>query len=219
MSPIYWKPSPIWQGQPAYLIGGGSSLLGFDFNLLRGHNTVGSNHAFELGSEIVSHLVFADADWFHKVQHEVKEKYKGTIVSLAPAINESYYPWIKKMQRIKEGLGFDDGLGWNYSSGAIAMNLALSLGASQLYLLGYDLHANAKGKTHWHNRYAGASSKDSFARFNKGFRAVKDGMAKRYPNVRVFNVTDGESGLKLWPNISFASFIGMMRINQRKEAA
>jgi hypothetical protein len=216
---MYWKPSPVWQGQAAYLIGGGSSLQGFDFSLLRGRACVGANHAFELGGDIVPYTVFADADWFHKVQYEIKEKYTGKMVSLAPAINDSNYPWIHKMQRQKERLGFDDTLGWNYSSGAIAMNLALSLGAGQLYLLGYDLAASPKGKTHWHARYAGASNPDTFARFNKGFKAVKDGMAARYPDVRVYNVTDGQSNLKLWPRISFASFVGMLRCNPLKEAA
>lgn len=216
---LYWQPNPIWKGQSAYLIGGGSSLRSFDFSLLRGKNTIGCNHAFELGVDVVKWVVFADHEWFNKVKHELK-LFKGDIVSCSSGIVDLNLPWIHKMSRIKDGLQTEGtNIGWNNSSGAIAMNLAVRLGAERIYLLGYDLSADARGRTHWHARYACPSNNDSFQRFVRGFGAIKQGIDERFPHIQVFNVTDGSSNLKLWPAISFQTFRETLEAEERKIAA
>lgn len=206
---MFWKPSPIWQGQAAYLVGGGSSLRGFNFELLRGRNTIGANHAFGLGADIIKFVVFADKDWFDKVKHDLK-KYTGEIVSLSTGLQDLNLPWIHKMNRVKDGLQMKDyDLGFNHSSGAIMINLAARLGANPIYLLGYDLSFDERKRSHWHAHYTAPSRPDSFIRFQRGFSILKQSMDRQRPDIKVINVinmTNGTSNLKLWPSITMGEF-------------
>ena len=40
-------PDKAWEGKPCFIIGGGPSLEGFDWNRLKGKRTIGINRAFE----------------------------------------------------------------------------------------------------------------------------------------------------------------------------
>ena len=40
-------PDQAWKGHPCIIIGGGPSLIGFNWRLLRGWRTIGINRAFE----------------------------------------------------------------------------------------------------------------------------------------------------------------------------
>lgn len=203
-----WKPTPIWQGQPAYLIGGGSSLKQFDFQTLKGKNTIGANYAFRLGADVIPWMCFSDTGWFNGAKFEL-ERYAeagGNVVSCATSLGHLNIPWIKKMQRVRDGLLFANGaIGWNYSTGAMMINLAMYLGSDQIFLLGYDM-ARKEGVSHWHNAYAKVTDDASFARHTKGFVNVHTDLVRRFPGVRVFNVTDGDSRLPLYDRISMAQF-------------
>lgn len=218
-----WKPAPIWNGQPSFLIGGGSSLKQFDFNLLKGRNVIGANYAYRLGVEIVPWICFSDTGWFNIAKFEL-ERYAqdgGNVVSCATTLAHLNLPWIKKMQRIRDGLHFDSGaIGWNYSTGAMMINLAMYLGSDQIFLLGYDM-ARKEGVSHWHNAYAKITDDASFARHTKGFVNVHTDLVRRFPSTRVFNVTDGESRLPLYERIAMAQFKRVVAspVREKEEAA
>ena len=56
-----------WTGHPCFIIGGGPSLKGFDFNLLEGRKTIGINRAFEFFNPLPdpgSSLCFGYPDGF-----------------------------------------------------------------------------------------------------------------------------------------------------------
>ena len=63
-----WKPTPIWDGMPCYIIGGGPSLEGFPFQILAGRNAIGCNVAFYLGVDIVPITIFGDTHFFKQHQ-------------------------------------------------------------------------------------------------------------------------------------------------------
>jgi len=69
-----WTPSVIWKGQDAFIIGGGSSLQGFEFSKLVGKNVIGCNDAFRLGVEIVPWCLFGDSS-FWRTHHLMLEEY------------------------------------------------------------------------------------------------------------------------------------------------
>jgi hypothetical protein len=200
-----WTPEKEWEGQEAVLIGGGSSLRDFDFSTLKGKNTIGCNNAFRLGSEIIKICLFCDATYFHKVKHDL-EKFQGRIVSDSPDLAAFKIPWLLKMSRVRWGLTEDQGkIGFNYSTGAEAINLAIILGATKIYLLGYDLCHNEQGKSHWHDKYPKITPKDSFNRFDRGFEQIYKELC-RFPQVQVWNVTDGSSKLPLFDRMTFEEF-------------
>lgn len=192
-----WTPGKEWLGQNAYLIGGGPSLEGFNFTLLAGRNVIGCNDAFHLGPEIIRICVFGDAGWWHRNKWQL-EKYAGRIVTNAPSIMHLKIPNVHKMRRQRDGIHNHDTLGWNYSTGALAINLAISLGAVHIWLLGYDL-CNNKAKSHWHN-HGKPTREYSFQRFIRGFRKVKETLPA---GVRVLNVSDGTSKLDCFETVGF----------------
>lgn len=222
-----WNPNKEWLGQPAYIIGGGSSLRDFDFNSLIGKNTIGCNDAFRKGPEICKICIFGDQSWFQKVKWDL-EKYKGIVAAAAPPLTHYRVPWLNKFNRETHGLvtpEFNQELlknndelikkkkdpmipmiGWNYSTGACAVNLALLFGADPIYLLGFDMSRGKHGKSHWHNHRPVQTSDHNFARFIRGFQAVADAAFEKFPETEIWNVTDGGSNLPVFPKMSFDEF-------------
>jgi hypothetical protein len=197
-----WTPSKEWKGQDAFIVGGGSSLYGFDFGKLRGRNTIGCNAAFRLGPEIIKICYFGDISFWRENHKELAE-FKGRVVTSKPDIYDSPHPWLLHMRRIQGGLHSGHMLGWNYSSGAAAINLAISLGSARIYLLGFDMGC-VNAASHWHSHYEGKlTRRGTFKRFEIGFHRVAADL-KRFRRVVVYNVTDGSSKLEGFPRISFA---------------
>ena len=204
-----WSPKPEWKDQDAILIGGGASLRKFDFSVLKGKNVIGCNDAFRLGKDIVSYCLFGDPSFFEKNREELAT-FGNPVVTCAPSILNKPIPWLLQMRRIRDGLHEGNIVGWNYSTGATATNLALSLGARRIMLLGYDLGLQPNGRSHWHDAHPVPPREEAYRRFMRGFHSVAASL-KRYPEVQVFNVTDGSSNLKLFPTMSFLVFQSLMK--------
>lgn len=212
-----WEITEEWKDQDVCVIGGGPSLRGFDFDRLKGRNTIGCNDAFRLGPEIVKICIFGDSSFFHKTKWDL-EKYTGRIVTCAPGLMNLKLDWLHQVPRRKSGLQNDSTLGWNFSTGAAAVNLAISLGAKRIFLLGYDM-GKVEGKTHWHNHNPKLIKEASYDRFILGFRSIHHHLPL-FPEVKVLNVTDGSSRLPFFPMIGFESFWRYLESDQtRREAA
>lgn len=204
-----WNPTKEWEGQDAFLVGGGPSLRSFDFNLLKERNTIGCNDAFRLGKDVIQICLFSDAPWFHSNKWEL-ESFGGRVVSTSFKLKDLKIPWMQRMDRIGNGIAEGSTVSLNYSTGASAINLAVTLGAKRIYLLGYDLSRGADGKSHWHRHERKPTSDTAFQRFIKGFSQL-DSALKQYPEVKVFNVTDGGSRLPFFERISFAQFAEVLK--------
>lgn len=203
-----WTPTREWEGEDAFLIGGGPSLKNFDFSLLEGKNVIGCNDAYHLGPHIVSICAFGDQKWWQRNKWDL-ESFPNRIVTNSPTLMPYRLPKnFRKMIRIQHGFSKGgDSLGWNYSTGALAINLATLLGAKRIFLLGYDL--GVKGPVHhWHDHNPEPIKEAVFKRFIGGFQTVKQALPKE---TEVFNVTDGSSNLKLFPTMGFPHFIGMLK--------
>lgn len=202
MKNAFWTPSREWQYQDCFIIGGGPSLSGFDFGLLRGRNVIGTNDAFHLGGDIVTINAFADAGWWHRNKW-VLEKFTGRLVTNAPSLVGFNTPKLLHMKRERDGIHTGDTLGWNYSTGAMAINLAVSLGAQRVFLLGYDLSNTQTGRSHWHEHNRKLVAAGAFERFQRGFRRIATDLRD---GVDVVNVTDGTSKLTCFRTMSFGAF-------------
>lgn len=196
-----WTCTRDWEGQDAFLIGGGPSLAGFDFKPLAGRNVIGCNDAFHLGPHIISILAFGDAAWWQKNRFAL-ERFPNPMVTNSPTVLPFKVPRMLKTRRVKDGLHGGNCLGWNYSTGAMAINLAINLGAKRIFLLGYDV-SNHGHASHWHNHNPKPTQESSFIRFIEGFKRIKLDVP---PTVEIFNVSDGSTRLDCFPIISFAMF-------------
>lgn len=204
---VLWEIKPDWQGQDAYIIGGGPSLQKFDFNLLRGRNTLGCNHAFRLGGEAVKYCLFGDASFFDKTRDSMMG-YTGQWITCAPAVLSYVIPYCHKLERVRDGLHSGTKIGWNYSTGASAINVALNLGATRIFLLGFDL--THQTKTHWHKHAYKVTKHEAYTRFLRGFANVAQSL-RRFPAVQVINVTDGTSKLTLFQDVMLPEFVSFLQ--------
>jgi len=195
----HFVPQPTWTGKNAYIIGGGPSLEKFNWNLLRGVNTIGCNNAFELGDAICGICVFGDKKWFKAFKDELSN-YKGLVITPAPRLRNDETPWLHTMLRKPAGLGTHEHLGWNGHTGSLAINLALLLGAQNIFLLGFDMKMGPGKKPNWHEHRHQVAHESVYERFLSGFAALTEDLGTMFPGRQVFNVTD-DSDLDAFPKI------------------
>jgi len=213
--PTFWTPDPIWEGEDCYVIGGGPSLRGFDWGLLRGQNTIGCNSAFLLGSHVCKIVIFGDFIWWEKIGRDCLQEYGGLVVSILPPSSSqavSEIPWVLSMDR-NGGEVSRDKLCWADNVGAAALNLALILGARRVFLLGFDMQLGPKdektgrdpGRANWHDCRCEPARAEAYPRFLRGFPRVADSIRRVFPGREIYNVTDGSSKLDVFPKITLGS--------------
>jgi len=198
-----WDPSPVWSGEDSYVVGGGPSLLNFDWGLIRGRNTIGCNSAFVLGADIIKVCIFADFAWWEKIGRDQLPEYGGIVVASCPSLEREDLPnWVLFMDREeKRGLARLGKLSFNGNTGSLALHLALMLGAKRVFLLGFDMKLSGDQKANWHDlRYQKANG-TIYKRFIAGFQAVARDLPGVYPGCEVWNVTN-DSDLDCFPKVS-----------------
>lgn len=205
-----WDPNPIWQGEDAYVVGGGNSLRHFDWGLIRGRNTIGCNSAYVLGPEIIKIVLFGDSRWWEEIGHKGTESYGGLVVSCSPRLVHSKCPWLLTMERHeKVGLGKTK-LGWHGNTGAAAINLALILGAKRVFLLGFDMRMGEGHKPNWHDLRYEKGKPEVYNRFVHEMRHIPRTLPETFPGCEIINVTD-DSELNLFPKVSIAEHFGIVK--------
>jgi len=165
-----------WKGNPCFIIGGGESLKGFDFSLLKDRKTIGVNRAFEVFDADV--LYFMDCPFYREIidgkmdtftQSNIKDRWKmfpGIKVSLTPmnsSIFEKGVYVIRRLEEKKISRDLHTGMYGGNNSGTGALMLAAILGASPIYLLGFDF--KIKESTHWHSGYPHTNKESLSSRF------------------------------------------------------
>jgi len=198
-----WIPEKVWDGQDVFVIGGGSSLELFDWELLKDENTIGCNDAFKHGEEICKICIFGDVKWFKTFERELS-RYKGIVFTNSPSLQKTNLPWLWTMIRRGSGL-YKDSLGWNGNTGATAVNLALLLGAKRIFLLGFDMHLSKNKKANWHENRLNKPNASIYDKFLRGFGKLAIDLKKKFPDVEIINITD-DSSLNLFPKIGVDKF-------------
>jgi hypothetical protein len=144
--------------------------------------------------------------WWEKYKTDLS-RFKGLIVTNAPALYEAEVNWLFTMRRRPAGLG-QGVLGWNGNTGASAINLALILGAERVFLLGFDMKLGENKKPNWHEHRVESAAESVYERFLKGFDDVAIDLKTKFPNRKVINITD-DSDLNCFPKISLAEHFGV----------
>lgn len=194
-------PDGAWAGQACFVIGGGPSLTGFDFERLRGRGRViAINRAFEF-------IPWADMlffmDWkFYKRCHEPGliqkwNDFRGHKVFMnlmGRKLDDCRS--VRSLGRHGFSASHAKGLYHGNNSGHGALMMALALGCRPVYLLGYDMNADQRGRSHWHGGY-GHRPNPTVAR--SFVRDLTD-LAGRIPKSVdwIFNLNP-RSGLKAFP--------------------
>jgi len=127
-----------WEGQAAFVIGGGPSVKGFDFDRLRGRNVIAVNNAGLDLAPWAHVLLWVDRrwlDWNHGRLELHKGKYK--ISRKRPHIETGHD--IRFMRFLPRRLShWPDTLG-GWCGGSSGINLAYLMGARVVVLMGFDM--------------------------------------------------------------------------------
>ncbi len=178
----YGKVNPIWKGETVYLIGGGPSLRGFEWNKLKGKKTIAINKAVEFYPN-ADVLYWTDGRVYTWLKKDI-DLFKGLKYTLRPNSKND----ITTLKRGKK-IGIDwssDSLAHNNNSGGAAINLAIHLGAKRIILLGYDLGNNGKD-SHFHNGYPVNSTGENIYKnqFMPAFEAIAADIKGK--GIQIFN--------------------------------
>jgi len=188
-----WKVPRIWKDETVYLFGGGSSLvetiLPYDFS---DRHVIGVNNAFRLRN--VDILYFGDAKFYWWNEEEI-QAFKGLKITSDQGIqhgNKSVRgePEIKVVPVGKfKGLeSRRDRIGWNRSSGAAAINVAIHLGAKQIILLGYDMRV-VDGKKNWMVHEKENTNQNPYSFMITGFSQIANSLGEF--GIEIINATPG----------------------------
>lgn len=158
-----------------FIVGGGPSLLGFDFSLLSGKDVIVVNKAVEDYPQ-ANYFITVDYTFLRKIQPDLLKTVSASKAFIAclhlpymverdGRIIDTRYNLIYDLSdfdvviksRRADGFGFKFSDFRNgYNSGYCALQLALILGYKRIYLLGFDLivqYGQPRSFTHYHNGY------------------------------------------------------------------
>lgn len=151
-------PERPWDGKRCFIIGGGKSLKGFNFDVLKGENAIAINRAVEYApfAEVMFSLDARLYKWYKGIGGEGLEidarqnynLYRGLRVwgDSKEAHFENDVLLVKLRGRNGLADSLRDGIYTGGNSGYAALQLAVCLGANPIYLLGYDM--DKKGNFH-----------------------------------------------------------------------
>ena len=204
----FWTPETKWKDEDVFIIGGGTSLETFDWELLRPDDilTIGCNDAYLRGPDICNICFFGDVVWWrnHRWGLETyRESGEGVVFTHCNQLQKDRTSWLWMMNRMPRGLHLN-ALGWGKNTGIGAVNLALLLGAKRVFLLGFDMHLT-NGKANWHQNTLVKPDKKTYPVFIKGFAQVARDLKSKFPGREIFNITN-DSSLDMFPKIGVNAF-------------
>lgn len=199
--PKWWEAPRLWSdpGALCYIVGGGPSLRGFDFEKLRGQHVIAVNCACE-------QVPFADALFFGDYEWGVG--YRSLWKTFHGMVITCHADWLQNTSGVKvmnkeAGYGLTDhrdAIAFNQNSGAGAINLAVHFGARRIVLLGFDQKVDGNA-THYHSYYKRGVEKDPNWRYRKyilAFPFIAEHLERR--GISVVNACP-DSAITCWPRV------------------
>lgn len=139
--------------KPVFIVGGGPSLDGFDFNLLKDYHTIGCNKSAIVANTDI--LLTVDIQYACRAREEI-QKFQGyKVIALRKSYDHEQIDGVTYVLRSRlDFLSTDPKELRGLCTGYGAINLAYLLGAKEINLLGFD---GSKGHFHggyYWNKYA-----------------------------------------------------------------
>jgi hypothetical protein len=173
-------PDGAWRGQRCFIVAGGPSLKGFGFSRLRGEHVIVINKSF-LDVPFADVMFAMDRPLIDDLASgKLGENYRRGFedfpgVKLWLDLSSYTYPpgiySVPSAGEIGWTTSLRDGLYHGQNSGYAALGLAIVLGASPIYLLGYDMAKGPGGEKHYHDGYPSGWNPEALNIFLKAFQA------------------------------------------------
>jgi len=195
-----------WRGERCFIIGGGPSLYGFDFERLRGRGRVIVINKGFYRAMFADVLFFMDHasfyNWIKRGQcgpeiASAWREFKGLRVFLnlkGRRADDAVH--VRSLGRVGLSPSLRRGLFHGSNCGVGALGLAVCLGADPVYLLGYDLRHEGR-KTHWHGGYGRHQPPDVLTSYRHELERTAE-FIRRRGRPRVVNLNP-RSALRAFP--------------------
>lgn len=177
----FWKTIELWPNSTVFIIGGGESLIDFDFSPIKDQRIIGVNNAYgDLIKKTDKKVYYAPRDWvdvcffgdtrWFDWHRESLKSFPGLIVTSLLSLKD--VPWLKCINRSnREGIETNKNiLSWNRCSGLSAINLAVHFGAKKIVLLGFDMKKGIKQDNYHKDHLAQVAENDN--PYPRYFRAI-----------------------------------------------
>ena len=178
-----------------FIVGGGPSLMGFDFMQLKNVDTIAVNKSIEYVPD-ANYFITLDYTYLSKSKRNITEISKSRtetifVVNTGGTVEKRggeyvdarfnlHYKSLNQFNHVIEskkplsstgfGKSFTD-FAHGYNSGFAALQLALLLGYEKIYLLGFDLNEHDL-VTHFHSDYRGSTTKKNIPKFLEHFESA-----------------------------------------------
>lgn len=169
-----------WSGERVFCVGGGPSAKGFPWHLLRDEKVIAVNKSYLCGVSDIN--IGGDRRFWQKIAGPDKHYPTDTISVWADCkqANENFgLP--NTLYRFKEMSGdqwstdLHRGTIRSSDSGMRAVNLAFMLGASHVYLIGYDMYGGDDGlQDWWHAGYKRRQKNRIYRNFSFWYQKVPE---------------------------------------------
>lgn len=209
--PSVWSVEPEWDGEDAFVIGGGPSLRSFNWRTIAGRHTIGTNAVpYVVGSHVVEIALWGDWRWWNSVGRDLLEEFGGRVVG---TLGKTYWKrvmeedcnWLHLIPRgpLRKLSTDPSHLGWFGNTGAAGINLALLLGAKRVFLLGFDMKLSGEGRANFHDIRIHPDSASVYVNFLRQMKDLAKGLPEAFPDCEVINVND-DSAMDTFPTWSVA---------------
>jgi len=200
-------PDNAWKGRRCFIVGGGPSLKGFNFARLDQELTIAVNRAFEVMSPSVilwgDYVTFYRALMAGEFGGAATRRFQSS-AAMKVAVNISAYEYPPDVYPIRATPAqncvthsLSDGLGTGGNSGYAALNFAVCLGASPIYLLGFDMKGDGEGHQAWfHSGYKSDQGSGVYKHFISAFEEAAPIIEGR--GIEVVNLNP-KSAMKCFP--------------------
>jgi hypothetical protein len=205
----YWNIARKWTGQPAFIVGGGTSVTKEMLDSIRGRNVVVVNSTY-LAAPWAPILFFADQRWWVREARENPARLQAFQGLIATTSRQATPIASTKLLRLKRETPSDklpeksNTVRLRRTGLLSAMDLAYHRGASELILLGADNRDGENGRAHHHDEYPWPRPRNTWDVKVEDMR----GGAKSFKAAGV-DVTNCSpiSTLKFWPIVPLADVL------------
>lgn len=192
---------------PCFIVGGGPSLKGFDFERLKGRQVLAINRAFQVLPDAQA-IYFSDRRFWLWYREELAAhsgvrlsgKWPNAKYDPDPLDDIEYFEFAGR-----EGLEIDYPLiRHGNNSGYAAINVAYHLGARTVVLMGFDMQRSKSGNSHWHDGYIKPARDSAWQKMLPSFPSIV--LPAKAAGMTIINATDG-GALDCFPRMSVDSFV------------
>jgi hypothetical protein len=209
-SKAFWSVPREWEGETAFIIAGGPSVLEHDLNLLRGRRVIVINSSV-YAAPWADFLFFGDFRWWNEPDNRAAiASFAGRVVTTSRLVSDQKVLTCRKAN--PPGLAWEhDSLMQKWTSLTAATNLAAHLvgPGGTIVWLGADGRHAADGRTHHHQPHRWACQPNAYDKQHVDLVTIVPSLRER--RIAAFNASPGTAWTDLLPVIDLRELLSERR--------